>query len=71
MMYPPLSNEKELCPISSGAAAYGNLQLLQDQNTHHARTSYERCNREQPFFKLSNAGALTVRLFRLVVPWLV
>ena len=59
------------CPIGSGAAAYGNLQLLQDQHTRHERKSYERCDREQPFFKLSEVGPLTVRLFRLVVPWLV
>ena len=47
------------------------MQLAQDQHTHHERKSYERCDREQPFFKLSQVRPLTVRLFRLVVPWLV
>ena len=54
-----------------GAAAYGNLRLLKDQYTHHERKSYERCDREQPFFELSRVGPLTARLFRLAVPWLV
>ena len=47
------------------------MQLAQDQHTRHERKSYERCDREQPFFKISKVGPLTVRLFRLVVPWLV
>ena len=62
---------KYLFTISSGAAAYGNLRLLEDQHTDHEGKCYEHCDREQPFFKLSKVGPLTARLFRLAVPWLV